>query len=96
MDYRSKDLKEYGLDYPKTAVTVSYVNSDDSTDTSTDTAAAETKDEYTLYFGNMDETGENYYVRLDGSNLVYLLDAKTVSSLLDVDVFSLIEKYTQL
>ncbi len=96
VDYRSKDLKEYGLDYPKTAVTVSYVNSDDSTDTSTDTAAAETKDEYTLYFGNMDETGENYYVRLDGSNLVYLLDAKTVSSLLDVDVFSLIEKYTQL
>jgi hypothetical protein len=96
VDYRSKDLKEYGLDYPKTAVTVSYVNSDDSTDTSTDTAAAETKDEYTLYFGNMDETGENYYVRLDGSNLVYLLDAKTASSLLDVDVFSLIEKYTQL
>lgn len=71
-DYHAEGgkLKEYGLDEEtRIAVTAVYE----------DSASGEEK-EYTIYIGNMDDTGSGRYVGTDGSDIVYLVSADTVNN----------------
>ncbi|MDD3173295.1 MAG: DUF4340 domain-containing protein, partial [Herbinix sp.] len=47
---------------------------------------------YKIFIGDKDENGD-YYVRSDGSNAVYTLSSDTVDTMLQVEVFSIMNPY---
>lgn len=88
VSYRFGDLPKYGLSEPSEALTVWYTESgEDGTE--------QTKD-FTIYFGDSTEDKSGVYVRLEGSNQVFVMPAENRESLLVVDTFSAISVYTQM
>lgn len=68
-----KDLISYGLDKDsRISVKISYK----------DTTTKE-NDTITLYIGKKDSSKKNYYVKLEGSDMVYLSDADVVKNILN-------------
>ncbi|MDD3339859.1 MAG: DUF4340 domain-containing protein [Lachnospiraceae bacterium] len=57
--------------------------SDSSDDTSTESNTTTTTEDYTMYIGNLDDTGENYYVRLQDSQLIYRGSVEIVNNILN-------------
>lgn len=66
-------LKQYGLD-PESRTTVTYSYTKDDADNS-----------YTLYIGNLDDSGTNYYVQVQNSNIVYKEGKEIVENVLDTN-----------
>ncbi|MCC8357946.1 MAG: DUF4340 domain-containing protein [Oscillospiraceae bacterium] len=69
--WNAEDLSEYGLDDPQGVATLTYLDSEGETQT------------FTLEFG--DYTSGYVYVRLTGSNMVYLADGSTLDGLMYPD-----------
>lgn len=102
VDYKAEDLSKYGLDEPAATVHVGYYISrtekldkpekDPETDKLITEKTYEDPAEYILYIGDKDETGD-YYALLEGSQAVHTIDNVKVESMLDVDAFSLLDKY---
>ncbi|MCD8087725.1 MAG: DUF4340 domain-containing protein [Oscillospiraceae bacterium] len=69
--WNAEDLSAYGLDDPQGVVTLTYLDSEDETQT------------FTLEFG--DYTSGYVYVRLAGSNMVYLADGSILDGLMYPD-----------
>ncbi len=86
--YHAADAADYGLLTPSDALTVWYAK--------TGSDGAEETEEFTIYFGRKSEDGSGVYVRLEGSNQIFLMPVETQESLLAADVFSAISKYTQM
>lgn len=84
VDYVKENLENYGLKDPKNAVTVWYAEEE----------GGEQK-EFTIFIGNQDEEG-NYYVRTGDSDRTYTMASATIEKMLNVDVFSLVSKFTNL
>jgi hypothetical protein len=98
VDYKGNDFGSYGLDNPLATIDIKYLEPAPSPtveasgdDTSTEDTT-QTEMEYKIFIGNQNDDG-NYYVRVDGSNMVYTLDKSTVETMLTVDVFSLLDPY---
>lgn len=70
---KDKDLAKYGLD-SESRVTVDITYKDTETKKSKS---------LTLYIGSKDKSGENYYVKLKDSKMVYLSDADIVNNILN-------------
>lgn len=70
---KDKDLAKYGLD-SESRVTVDITYKDTETKKSKS---------LTLYIGSKDKGGENYYVKLKDSKIVYLSDADIVKNILN-------------
>ena len=70
---KDKDLAKYGLD-SDSRVTVDITYKDTETKKSKS---------LTLYIGSKDKSGENYYVKLKDSKMVYLSDADIVKNILN-------------
>lgn len=70
---KDKDLAKYGLD-SDSRVTVDITYKDTETKKSKS---------LTLYIGSKDKSGENYYVKLKDSKIVYLSDADIVKNILN-------------
>lgn len=70
---KDKDLVKYGLD-SESRVTVDITYKDTETKKSKSLA---------LYIGSKDKSGENYYVKLKDSKMVYLSDADIVKNILN-------------
>ncbi|MDE7327328.1 MAG: DUF4340 domain-containing protein [Lachnospiraceae bacterium] len=83
--YHAADAASYGLSSPTTALTVWYEEEGEE----------QTKD-FTLYFGSRTEDGSGVYVRLEGSNQIFLMAAETAETLLSADIFSVISRFTQM
>lgn len=86
--YHAADAPAYGLSAPADALTVWY--------TQTEEDGTEQTQEFTVYFGNPSEDGTGVYVRLEGSNQIFLMPAATKEVLLAPDTFSALSKYTQM
>lgn len=86
--YYAADAAEYGLDVPKTALTVWYTESDTE-------GTKETKD-FTIYFGKYSEDESKVYVRMEGSNQIFAMEADAAKTMLAADTFSVLSKYTQM
>lgn len=78
-----EDLATYGLDDPNATV-VMYYTQDSDDDSDTTTAEAET---FTLEIGGF--TDDGYYARIQGSNMVYLIDSTLAQSIFSADYDSL-------
>ncbi len=85
VSYEEAALAAAGLDAPKHALTIDYKDSTTSE-----------PGEFTLYIGTQDADGENYYVRLEGSNQVFLMDKESVETMMTPDIFYAVSKYTQM
>ena len=83
--YHAADAALYGLSSPATALTVWYQGEGE-----------EETDDFTLYFGNRTEDGSGIYVRLEGSNQIFIMAAETAETLLKVDTFSVLSRFTQM
>jgi len=102
IDYKGDDLTQYGLDKPAATIDIGYfVTStetlakpvtDPATGKETTEKTTQTNKEYKVYIGNTDTEG-NYYIRVDGSNTVYTIDAATVEKMLKFDAFSVLNPY---
>ncbi|MDO5293598.1 MAG: DUF4340 domain-containing protein [bacterium] len=97
VDYAGKNLSKYGLDHPAYTVEVKYyeaveeeVESEDSDTTASTTTKKGDKKTFTLSIGDKDKDG-NYYVQMSGSLSVYLMSESSVTALIDVDAFSVVE-----
>ena len=96
-----EDLAEYGLDTHNATVILSYAqavdgaddetdttDATDETDTTDETEVAETVDAtFVLEIGGFTEGG--YYARIQGSNMVYLIDAELSQSILSASYSTL-------
>ncbi len=85
VSYGEAELAAAGLETPKTALTITYKDSTTSE-----------PGEFTLYVGTQDAAGANYYVRLEGSRQVFLMEKEMVETMLTPDIFSAVSKYTQM
>lgn len=97
VDYKGDKLAKYGLDKPSATITVGYYQNPSSptpTPAKTGPAVSTPKisKRYTIHIGNKTDDG-NYYVQVDGLKSVYLLSASTVEGMLNVDAFTLVNKY---
>jgi hypothetical protein len=99
VDYSGDSMSDYGLDNPSATIEIGYYEetttptseaSDD--DTSTEDTTIKTEKEYKIYIGNQNDDGD-YYVKSDVSDMVYTLDGSTVETMINVDVFSLVNPY---
>ncbi len=73
----AEEKLSYGLD-STTAVTVKYKKALTVTDANGNTTTSYPQSSYTLYFGNETETGEQYYIAPEGSDIVYVADSEDV------------------
>ncbi len=102
VDYKGDDLSKYGLDNPAATINIGYYEEttlptptpvqDDSDSSQTAAQTIKTNKEYKIYVGNQDDSGY-YYIKVDGSNMIYTLSDSTVEKMLQVDVFSLMNLY---
>ena len=105
VDYDAEDLSKYGLADPMASIYLGYTEERTETldtpekdpDTGEDITKKTYEDpkEYTLYVGNLDDSG-NYYVRVEGSNAVYTMDDDSIDNMLTVDTFSLLNTFVNL
>ncbi len=91
VDYNAEDLSVYGLDEPAGSITITYVLEEEETegDSEEETETEEVLETFTLYFGDLDEAGEYYYVRQEGSTAVHTMAKATLETKVDIDAFSL-------
>lgn len=102
VDYKGDDLSKYGLDNPVATIDLGYFETstvaldkpvtDPQTGKQTSEQTINTDKEYKVFIGNKDADG-NYYIREDGSNAVYTIDASTIDKMLKIDSFSLMNPY---
>lgn len=88
VSYRAGELAKYGLLKPAEALTVWYTKTGEDGEKQTE--------EFTIYFGSGTEDQSGVYVRLEGSNQVFVMPQETRESLLAADTFSAISVYTQM
>lgn len=81
VDYQADEdsLAEYGLDDPSATVTVTYLTSETNDDGDT----VESEETFVLELGSY--TGDGSYARIQGSNMVYLVDGTVTDALLYTD-----------
>lgn len=100
VDYTGKNFDKYGLKKPTATIDIGYYEeqtvatptpSGDATSSNT-ASTIKTNKEFKLYIGDKNEAGQ-YYVRPDGSDMVYTMDASSVDAMLQIDTFSLISPY---
>jgi len=105
VDYKCEELGKYGLDDPLATIHVEYTVTrteklekpelDEETQKLVSEKSYEEPAEYTLYIGKQNDDG-NYYVRLEGSKAVHTMNQSTVDNMLNVNAFSLLDKYVLL
>jgi hypothetical protein len=101
VDYTGENMSSYGLDNPSAIIDIGYYEesaaptSEASDGTSTEAETIRTDKEYKLYIGNKSDDGD-YYVKSDDSDMVYTLSSSTVETMLNVDVFSLLNPYVNI
>lgn len=84
VDYDAEDLSQYGLDSPTVTVTVAYTETETVTDEETSTEETqEISRTFTLLLGDYGDSG--CYAKLADSNMVYLVDATILDSLMYVN-----------
>lgn len=84
VDYNAEDLSQYGLNSPTVTVTVTYTETETVTDEETSTEETqEISRTFTLLLGDYGDSG--CYAKLADSNMVYLVDASILDSLLYVN-----------
>ncbi|MFT4144511.1 MAG: DUF4340 domain-containing protein [Mobilitalea sp.] len=102
VDYKGEDLEQYGLEEPAATINLEYFTTRTETletpETDPDTGEEITektyKDEqvYTAYIGDKNEDGD-YYIRVEGSNLIYTIGASEIDTMLSPDAFSIVNSY---
>lgn len=102
INYNSDNLESYGLSDPKASIFVEYyeyyTETLDKPETDPTTGKEITEKTYyddkniKIYIGNQDESG-NYYVKKEGSNAVYTMNADSIDKMLQVDAFTLINHF---
>ena len=85
VSYHAQDKEKYGLKNPEDALTVWYKNEGE-----------EQQQEFTIYFGSMDSEETGYYVNLEGSNQIFLMEKESAEAMLSPDTFQAVNKYTQM
>jgi hypothetical protein len=97
LEHNCTDLSTYGLDEPQAVLTITYYDSDSSTEGEADTEetseteGASTSAVKTLTFaiGSTDSLG-NYYVQMEGSTQVHTLSSTTIEAFLNCETDTLI------
>jgi hypothetical protein len=91
LEHNCTDLSAYGLDDPQAVLTITYYDSDSSTEDESETEGASTSAVRTLTFtiGSTDSLG-NYYVQMEGSTQVHTLSSTTVEAFLNCETDTLI------
>lgn len=91
-----KLLKQYGLSEPAYVLDIDYytVEEDSEEDTSEDTISEEDKTyhHYQISVGALNDTEDQYYVSIDGTEGIYLMSAETLDTLVDINAFDYISK----
>lgn len=102
VDYSGKNFAQYGLDKPAATIDIGYYEQSGTASPTPSTssvtassATVKTSKEFKFYVGNKNDAGD-YYVRLDGSNMVYTMGGTSVEKMLQVDTFSLLNTYINL
>lgn len=100
VDYKGEDLSKYGLNNPTATIDIGYFDTVEPSITpkpttavsnAANTEAEKINKEYKILIGDKNDKGD-YYVKSDGSNAVYTLSGSSVDKMLQVDVFSLLNK----
>ncbi len=102
VEYNAGDLSLYGLDNPFSTINLSYTaerteklakpEKDPKTGKEITEKTYQEPKEYKLSIGNLDDTG-NYYIMEAGSKAVYTMAADSVSKMLTVDPFSVLNPF---
>jgi hypothetical protein len=102
VDYKGEALSQYGLDDPAASVYIGYYETSteklDKPEVNPDTGeevtekTVNTEKEFKIFIGKEDGSG-NRYVRKDGTNEVYTMNAETIDKMLTIDTFSIINPY---
>lgn len=99
IEYNCDDLSKYGLDNPVSKIHIDYyeVEEEDKEDeetTNEEVSDNETKQEspkifkeFNLLIGDMDNSGNNYYVKTQDSNAVYLMNNSNVEKLININSY---------
>ncbi len=93
-----KLLKQYGLSDPAYVLDVDYYTVEESDseeeDASEDTIQEEDKTyhHYQLSIGALNDTEDQYYVAIDGSEGIYLMSTETLDALVDINAFDYVSK----
>ncbi|HKL80281.1 MAG TPA: DUF4340 domain-containing protein [Mobilitalea sp.] len=105
VDYSGVNLDKYGLEDPTASILVEYYEyytmTLETPETDPNTGEEITEKTYyeakniKIHVGSADNTG-NYYVRLDGDNLVYTMPAEDIEGMLTVDPFKVISSFISL
>ncbi|HWT74810.1 MAG TPA: DUF4340 domain-containing protein, partial [Mobilitalea sp.] len=103
VDYNAKDLSKYGLSELGASIYVGYNETstqkldkpekDPTTGQDVTEKTVYTPNEFKIFIGNKDDTGDNYYVRKDGSNAVYTMSTSDVDPMLTYNSFDLLNKF---
>lgn len=79
----AKDLKKYGFTNPTLTLTVNYTEQKTSDTDDDKKTTSEIKDcSFKVYFGNTDKDSGEYYVYMDGSDVIYTMNVSNVETLL--------------
>ncbi len=102
VDYHPTELSTYGLDQPMSIIELGYLETRtetlDEPEKDPDTGEEITEKtyydpkEYKLSVGGLDENN-NYYVMIEGDSAVYTIDKDAIDNMVEVDVFSLLNKF---
>ncbi len=97
VDYRTENLSLYGLDDPSATLHIIYTTEETVSGATVDDEDIVTviTNEYTLYFGDQNESGL-YYVKQNASDRVYLMTEANVQKLLDIDEDEMLNPYINL
>jgi hypothetical protein len=102
VDYSGKNFAKYGLDKPAATIDIGYFETSgtasptpDASSTAASSSTTKTNKEFKFYVGNKDKD-DDYYIRLDGSNMVYTMAGTSVEKMLKIDTFSLLNPYINL
>ncbi|MBP1756952.1 MAG: hypothetical protein H6Q59_3350, partial [Firmicutes bacterium] len=102
VEYQPKDLSKYGLDKPMSIISLDYLEARteklDKPEKNPDTGEEVTEKtyydpkSYKIEVGNLDESN-NYYAMIDGDNSVYTIDKDAIDNMIQVDAFTLLNKF---
>lgn len=102
VEYNPSDLSRYGLEQPLSVISLGYQEARteklDKPEKNPDTGEEITEKtyydpkEYQIKVGNLDESN-NYYVMIDGDSSVYTIGKDAVDNMMEVDSFSLLNKF---
>jgi hypothetical protein len=102
IDYKGDDLSLYGLENPAATITIGYyeTRTESLAEAEVDPETGEEitektyydPQEYKVYIGNKDEEGD-YYIRREGSNIIYTISPDTIDKMLVIDAFAILNSY---